>query len=220
MDSTEIPVYGQQENSAYNGHVESTCYHPLLLFSREGDCLAAKVRPGNVHSAEDWEEPLLPEIERQQKLGKEIVFRARPRGYPGLRPAGDLRGAGEARREVRHPHSVRRQFGAGHQAVKMTRLSCHRFRSNEVRLWLSLIAYNLGNLWRRVPFGPGVAEEDRELAADQLAAKAGENRRSFDQARAVLLAAAGREPTDQATVWEHGTADRCADGGYRVAGGR
>ena len=32
----------------------------------------------------------------------------------------------------------------------MTRLSCHRFRSNEVRLWLSLIAYNLGNLWRRL----------------------------------------------------------------------
>ena len=32
----------------------------------------------------------------------------------------------------------------------MTRLSCHRFRANEVRLWLSLIAYNLGNLWRRL----------------------------------------------------------------------
>jgi hypothetical protein len=38
----------------------------------------------------------------------------------------------------------------GKQAVKMTRLSCHRFRSNEVRLWLSLLAYNLGNLWRRL----------------------------------------------------------------------
>jgi hypothetical protein len=37
----------------------------------------------------------------------------------------------------------------GKQAVKMTRLSCHRLRSNEVRLWLSVIAYNLGNLWRR-----------------------------------------------------------------------
>jgi hypothetical protein len=34
----------------------------------------------------------------------------------------------------------------GKQAVKMTRLSCHRFRSNEVRLWLSLIAYNLARL--------------------------------------------------------------------------
>ncbi len=32
----------------------------------------------------------------------------------------------------------------------MTRLSCHRYRSNEVRLWLSVIAYNLGNLWRRL----------------------------------------------------------------------
>jgi hypothetical protein len=38
----------------------------------------------------------------------------------------------------------------GKQAVKMTRLSCHRFRSNEVRRWLNLIAYNLGNLWRRL----------------------------------------------------------------------
>src|ERR1017187_4556659 len=52
MDSTEIPVYGEQEQSAYNGHFESTCYHPLLLFNREGDCLAAKLRPGNVHSAD------------------------------------------------------------------------------------------------------------------------------------------------------------------------
>ena len=48
MDSTEIPVYGQQEQSAYNGHFESTCCHPLLLFNREGDCLASKLRPGNV----------------------------------------------------------------------------------------------------------------------------------------------------------------------------
>src|SRR5712692_5570829 len=75
MDSTEVPVYGEQEQSAYNGHFESTCYHPLLLFNREGDCLAAKLRPGNVHSADGWEQLLLPEIERQQTLGKDMVFR-------------------------------------------------------------------------------------------------------------------------------------------------
>jgi len=39
---------------------------------------------------------------------------------------------------------------ADKQAVKMTRLSCHRFRSNQVRLWLCLRAYNLANLWRRL----------------------------------------------------------------------
>jgi len=38
----------------------------------------------------------------------------------------------------------------GKLAVNWTRLSCHRFRGNEVRLWLSVIAYNLGNLWRRL----------------------------------------------------------------------
>jgi hypothetical protein len=32
----------------------------------------------------------------------------------------------------------------------MTLLSCHRFRSNEVRFWLSVVAYNLGNLRRRL----------------------------------------------------------------------
>ncbi len=93
MDSTEIPVYGEQENSAYNGHFESMCYHPLLLFNRDGNCLAAKLRPGNVHGAEDWEELLLPEIERQQTLGKEVVFRAdaafaKPEIYEALEERG------------------------------------------------------------------------------------------------------------------------------------
>ena len=58
LDSTEIPVYGQQEQSAYNGHFESTC---------------------------------------------------------------------------------------------------HRFRANEVRLWLSVVAYNLGNLWRRLALPQRIA---------------------------------------------------------------
>jgi hypothetical protein len=40
----------------------------------------------------------------------------------------------------------------------MTRLSCHRFRSNEVRLALSLVAYNLGNLWRRLALPQRIAK--------------------------------------------------------------
>jgi hypothetical protein len=93
MDSTEIPAFGEQEQSAYNGHFESTCYHPLLLFNREGDCLGAKLRPGNVHSAEGWEELLPPEIERQQGLGREVAFRAeaafaKPEIYEALEERG------------------------------------------------------------------------------------------------------------------------------------
>ena len=228
MDSTEIPVYGEQEQSAYNGHFESTCYHPLLLLNREGDCLAAQLRPGNVHSAEGWEELVLPEIERQQRMGKEVAFRAdaafakpevydaleergvkyairipandnlqrdieellkRPPGRPSKRPLVEYKGFlyqadswRTARRVVakveHHPGELFPRMGfivtnltlpsravvrfynkrgtaeqwikEGKQAVKITRLSCHRFRSNEVRLWLTIIAYNLGNLWRRL----------------------------------------------------------------------
>jgi Transposase DDE domain group 1 len=32
------------------------------------------------------------------------------------------------------------------EGKQMTWPSCHRFRANEVRLWLSVLAYNLGNL--------------------------------------------------------------------------
>jgi hypothetical protein len=38
----------------------------------------------------------------------------------------------------------------GKAATHWTRLSCHRFRADEVRLLLGVIAYNLGNLLRRL----------------------------------------------------------------------
>ena len=234
MDSTEVPVYGRQEQSAYNGHFESTCYHPLLLFNCEGDCLAATLRPGNVHSAKGWEELLLPEIERQQRRGKEVVFRAdaafakpeiyealeerkvkytirlpandnlerkvsqllkRPVGRPSYKPVVRYKSlfyrAASWTRARRVVAKVEFHFGElfprvgfivtnfqtssravvrfynkrgtaeqwikeGKQAVAMTRLSCHRFRANQVRLWLSVIAYNLGNLWRRFALPPPI----------------------------------------------------------------
>ena len=44
----------------------------------------------------------------------------------------------------------------GKQATHWTRLSCHRFRANEVRLQLSVLAYNLAEPVAAI----GVAEED------------------------------------------------------------
>jgi hypothetical protein len=228
LDSTEVAVFGEQEQSAYNGHFESTCYHPLLLFNDRGDCLEAQLRPGNVASAEGWEDLLLAEIERLAALGIEVLFRgdaafARPELYQALeeravkyairlpanpnlernlsellkRPVGrpsrkplvryksflyQAASWKQARRVVAkvefHLDELFPRVGfivtnltasnravvrfynkrgtaeqwikEGKQAVAMTRLSCHRFCANQVRLWLSVIAYNLGNLWRRL----------------------------------------------------------------------
>src|SRR5947209_4313047 len=44
IDSSESPVHGAQERSAYNGHFESVCYHPLFVFSPEGDCPRGQAR--------------------------------------------------------------------------------------------------------------------------------------------------------------------------------
>jgi len=52
MDNTDTPLCGQQVHSAYSRDFEVTCYYPLLLFNREGGCLAALLRPDNGHSAD------------------------------------------------------------------------------------------------------------------------------------------------------------------------
>ena len=44
----------------------------------------------------------------------------------------------------------------GKPVTHWMRLSCHRFRMNKVRLQLSVLAYNLGNLWRRLVLPPQV----------------------------------------------------------------
>ena len=41
------------------------------------------------------------------------------------------------------------------QAVKMTRLGCHRFRSTKCGVALSVMAYKRGNLWRRLVLPQG-----------------------------------------------------------------
>jgi len=37
MDSSVSETYGEQEGTAYNGHFECNCYHPLFLFNQFGD---------------------------------------------------------------------------------------------------------------------------------------------------------------------------------------
>jgi len=75
IDSSESPVHGSQEGSAYNGHFESTCYHPLFCFNNYGDCEGAVLRPGNVHSADGWREFLSPIVDRYREMGKKLYLR-------------------------------------------------------------------------------------------------------------------------------------------------
>ena len=76
MDSSESPVHEEQEGAAYNEHFSSVCYHPLFVFNQFGDCEGAMLRPGNVHSADNWREVLEPILARYERTGVRRYFRA------------------------------------------------------------------------------------------------------------------------------------------------
>ena len=75
LDSTEDPAYGKQEGVVYNGHFAKNCFHPLFGFTSDGDCLGARLRPGNVHSADGALEFIKPMVERYRPWFKLFWFR-------------------------------------------------------------------------------------------------------------------------------------------------
>ena len=95
MDSSVSPTHGEQEGSAYNGHFGSTFYHPLFLFNQFGDLERCSLRPGNVHSADDWEGVLKPVVVRYKGRKVRLYFRgdaafASPEIYDYLEAEGFL----------------------------------------------------------------------------------------------------------------------------------
>jgi hypothetical protein len=95
MDSSVSPTHGEQEGSAYNGHFGCTCYHPLFLFNQFGDLERCSLRPGNVHSADDWEGVLKPVVVRYKERKVRLYFRgdaafASPQLYEYLEAQGFL----------------------------------------------------------------------------------------------------------------------------------
>src|ERR1039457_4569725 len=50
VESTEIPVDGAQEQSAFNDHFESSFYHPLFLLIRRRPSFTLFPRPALVRS--------------------------------------------------------------------------------------------------------------------------------------------------------------------------
>ena len=93
MDSSVSPTHGDQEQSVWNGHFGCTCYHPLFIFNQFGDLERSALRPGNVHSADGWEQVLKPVVARYRGTVTRIAFRgdaafAQPSMYEYLESEG------------------------------------------------------------------------------------------------------------------------------------
>jgi len=94
----------------------------------------------------------------------------------------------------------------GKTATHWTRLSCHRFRANEVRLLLGVIADNLGNLLRRLVLP--VAIQNWSLTS--LQQRLFKNRRAPHPTCPVLHPPASREPLDADALSADSRAHRAA----------
>jgi hypothetical protein len=75
MDSSVSPTHGDQEGTAYNGHFECTCYHPLFVFNQFGDLERCVLRSGNVHSADAWRSVMEPVVARYRATTTRRYFR-------------------------------------------------------------------------------------------------------------------------------------------------
>jgi hypothetical protein len=81
LDSLPREVFGQQPGSDWNGHYRMRCYHPLLVRSEWGDYLGAKLRPGNVHTADGGLAFVLPILRRARAWAEQVWLRV-DAGFP------------------------------------------------------------------------------------------------------------------------------------------
>jgi hypothetical protein len=77
MDSSESPAHGDQEGAVWNGHFQKKCLHPLFVFNQFGDLERCALRPGNVHSADGWEDVLQPVLSRYSAEARPSITRRR-----------------------------------------------------------------------------------------------------------------------------------------------
>jgi hypothetical protein len=84
IDSMPAEVHGRQAGSAYNGHYHCQMFHPLIATSAElGDILDMRLRPGNVHTADDATAFVLDLVKRTGQLAAESVVVRMDAGFPG-----------------------------------------------------------------------------------------------------------------------------------------
>lgn len=166
MDSSESPVHGDQEGSAWNGHFRSKCLHPLFVFNQFGDLERCALRNGNAHSADGWEATLRPVLARYSRTVRPSITRRRFRAdaafaIPALFDLLEAEGWDYAvrikgnpklheriswlakRRPGRPPHHVVRHYTSFH----------YRARSwSKARRVVAKVEFHPGELFPRVGF--------------------------------------------------------------------
>jgi hypothetical protein len=83
VDSAPIEVHGHQPKAEWNGHYNARIYHPLITSIAEtGDMLDARLRPGNVGTADGALDVILDVVDRARKTFCDVAMVRIDAGFP------------------------------------------------------------------------------------------------------------------------------------------
>ena len=176
MDLSVSPTHGEQEMSIWNGHYQSTCYHPLFVFNQFGDLERCALRPGNVHTyrAASWTKPgrVIAKVEwHPGELYPRVGFIVTNMSRPAERVVAFYNKRGTCEQWIKE----------GKGAIKWTRLSCRTFAAQRGAAPASCARLQP----RQFPADSGDAGADQGLVIDELEGEADQDRREGGEPRTL-----------------------------------
>jgi hypothetical protein len=89
VDSAPIEVHGHQPKAEWNGHYNARIYHPpITRVAETGDILDARLRPGNVGTAEGALDVILDVVDRAQNSFCDVALVRSDAGFRSGSAAG------------------------------------------------------------------------------------------------------------------------------------
>ena len=163
VDSLPIEVHGHQPKAEWNGHYRTRVYHPLVTSIAEtGDMLDARLRPGNVGTADGALDVILDVVDRAEASLCKITTVRIDAGFPSGALLSGLEGRG-----IHHVARLRANAALDRLAAPHMKRPPGR-RPTEPRLWTHELEYQAQG-WdepRRV--GLVVKEREGDLLLDRF----------------------------------------------------
>jgi hypothetical protein len=136
VDSLPVEVHGHQPKAKWNGHYRARIYHPLITSIAEtGDMLDARLRPGNVGTADGALDVILDVVDRAEASLCKITMVRIDAGFPSATLLNGLENRG-----VHHVARLRANPALDKLAAPHMKRPPGR-RPSEPRLWTHELTY-------------------------------------------------------------------------------
>lgn len=163
VDSLPIEVHGHQPKAEWNGHYNARIYHPLITSIAEtGDMLDARLRAGNVGTAEGALDVILDVVDRAQASLCEIAMVRIDAGFPSAALLAGLEARG-----IDYVSRLRANPALDREAAPHMKRPVGG-RPIEPRMWLHELRYQAENWDRERRVILVVKEREDDLLLDRF----------------------------------------------------